>query len=140
VVGRCAFGASSPPTAIHMGSRIDASGGNIARPQYSAHGDSSGEASRTKKHLRTTRGSFARRWLGESLIGLVALLLMPAILTSPAGATTNMCGSGGVFIGTTNSCSYTATGVDTFTVPAGWTEATFDTYGASGGSNTGNAA
>ncbi|WP_051944440.1 Ig-like domain-containing protein [Streptacidiphilus rugosus] len=75
-------------------------------------------------------------------VGLLAAALVPVAATAAAAdpASASPCGSGGLLaVGTagTPSCTYSATGTDTFTVPDGVTAVTVDLFGAEGGSAAG---
>ncbi len=48
-----------------------------------------------------------------------------------------ICGAAGVFTASPPTCTYTTTGTDTFTVPAGVSAASFDLFGAEGDSAPG---
>ncbi|MER6301049.1 Ig-like domain-containing protein [Kitasatospora sp. NPDC001539] len=67
--------------------------------------------------------------------GLLAAALVP--VTAAAAAPASPCGSGGVLTVSAPSCTYTATGTDTFTVPDGVTAVSIDLFGAEGGSAAG---
>src|ERR1019366_5728968 len=68
--------------------------------------------------------------LGMSSISSVGIAAAAA--ASTASAATIACGSSGTYVPLTGGCEYAAVGVDSFTVPAGWTQLTFDTLGAQG--------
>ncbi|MEU9255008.1 Ig-like domain-containing protein [Streptomyces sp. NPDC048270] len=68
------------------------------------------------------------------LLGAV-LTALPATADQPAAAPP--CGAGGVFTTSPPTCTYSAAGTDTFTVPDGVGAVTVDLYGAEGGSAAG---
>ncbi|WP_051711792.1 Ig-like domain-containing protein [Streptomyces sp. NRRL S-350] len=68
--------------------------------------------------------------------GLLAAALVPVTATA-AAAPAPPCGSGGALTPSSPSCTYTATGTDTFTVPDGVTAVSIDLFGAEGGSAAG---
>jgi alpha-tubulin suppressor-like RCC1 family protein len=83
-----------------------------------------------------------RRVLTPALVGVVALVALVVLAligasqsaSADGSAAARTCGSGGVLSGTDPfTCTYTAVGPDTFTVPAGVTQADFDVVGAAGG-------
>jgi hypothetical protein len=78
--------------------------------------------------VRAERGRFRIRFL----LVVLALLLGQAVWLAKANAA-GECGSTGSYNVVSGACSYTATGSDSFTVPAGVTQITFDVYGAQGG-------
>ena len=69
---------------------------------------------------------------GTAAAMALAPVAAPPVLTLTAGA--GPCGTNGALTGTTSSvCTYTTTGSDTFTVPAGVTQADVTVVGAQGG-------
>lgn len=71
------------------------------------------------------------------MTGLLAAVLVAAPATAdPAGAP-SPCGTGGTFTASPPTCTYTAVGTDTFTVPEGVSAVTVDVFGAEGGSAAG---
>ncbi|MFG2824637.1 Ig-like domain-containing protein [Kitasatospora sp. NPDC048365] len=72
--------------------------------------------------------------------GLLAAALVPVAAASaapPSPQAASPCGAGGVFTVSPPTCSYSAAGTDTFTVPDGVTAVTVDLFGAEGGSAAG---
>jgi hypothetical protein len=78
----------------------------------------------------------------RSHLGLAALSLLFGIAgyvvanAAPTSATTS-CGNSGSFDSSTNTCTYAATGTDSYTVPSGVSQVTFDVLGAQGGAGGG---
>ncbi len=69
------------------------------------------------------------------------LLAVVTAASSPAAAdpvsAAVFCGTGGVFTASPSTCTYTAVGTDTFTVPQGVSDVSIDLFGAEGGSAAG---
>ncbi|MGC9962785.1 MAG: hypothetical protein ABSE47_12915 [Acidimicrobiales bacterium] len=80
-----------------------------------------------------TRGSLL------TLATIAALsFIVPSALAIPAASASITCGSTGTYDASSGSCSYLATGTDSFTVPPGWTQANFQVLGAQGGGEGGD--
>ncbi|MFJ8016953.1 Ig-like domain-containing protein [Streptomyces sp. NPDC096339] len=69
--------------------------------------------------------------------GLLAATLGALPANADEAAPASPCGTGGVFASATPTCTYSAVGTDTFTVPDGVTSVTVDLFGAEGGSAAG---
>ncbi|MFD7557726.1 Ig-like domain-containing protein [Streptomyces sp. NPDC059835] len=69
--------------------------------------------------------------------GLLAATLAALPANADEAAPASPCGAGGVFTTAAPTCTYSAVGTDTFTVPAGVTSVTVDLFGAEGGSAAG---
>ncbi|MFD9516887.1 Ig-like domain-containing protein [Streptomyces sp. NPDC059979] len=69
--------------------------------------------------------------------GLLAAVLTAAPATAEEAPAASPCGAGGTFTASPPTCTYTAVGTDTFTVPEGVSAATVDVFGAEGGSAAG---
>ncbi|MCX4807257.1 Ig-like domain-containing protein [Streptomyces sp. NBC_01214] len=79
----------------------------------------------------------AKTAVAAGVTGLLAAVLAAAPATAdPAGAP-SPCGTGGTFTTSPPTCTYTAVGTDTFTVPEGVSAVTVDVFGAEGGSAAG---
>ncbi|WP_405789629.1 Ig-like domain-containing protein [Streptomyces sp. NBC_01367] len=79
----------------------------------------------------------AKTAVAAGVTGLLAAVLVAAPATAePAGAP-SPCGAGGTFTASPPTCTYTAVGTDTFTVPEGVSAVTVDVFGAEGGSAAG---
>ncbi|MFB7257654.1 Ig-like domain-containing protein [Streptomyces nojiriensis] len=75
--------------------------------------------------------------VAAGVTGLLAAVLAAAPATAdPAGAP-SPCGAGGTFTASPPTCTYTAVGTDTFTVPEGVSAVSVDVFGAEGGSAAG---
>ncbi|MCX5208048.1 Ig-like domain-containing protein [Kitasatospora sp. NBC_00240] len=99
------------------------------------------------ENARTGRPG-TRTMMVAGAAGLLAAVLAPVTAsadTATAGAATapataggaTPCGAGGVFTAAPPTCTWTAAGTDTFTVPAGVTAVSVDLFGAEGGSAAG---
>ncbi|MFF3720764.1 Ig-like domain-containing protein [Streptomyces erythrochromogenes] len=78
----------------------------------------------------------SRTAMAAAATGLLAAVLTAVPATAdPAAA--SPCGAAGTFTASPPTCTYTAVGTDTFTVPEGVTSAVVDVFGAEGGSAAG---
>lgn len=80
--------------------------------------------------------SKAVAWGGATSLLAATMMAILSATAKPVNAAA-LCGSGGAFTTSAPTCTYTKVGTDTFTVPDGVTEATFDLFGAEGGSAAG---
>ncbi|MFJ9852762.1 Ig-like domain-containing protein [Streptomyces sp. NPDC101150] len=74
-------------------------------------------------------------WAGATCLLAAVLVPLPAT-AEPANGAAN-CGTGGVFAISPPTCTYSAVGTDTFTVPDGVTAVSVDLFGAEGGGAAG---
>jgi uncharacterized repeat protein (TIGR01451 family) len=86
----------------------------------------------------TRKSTFVGRQLRVGFAALTTVAMVAgtlAVSSAPVTAVDAPCGTGGVYSesGGVATCTYTATGEDTFTVPAGVTQVTVSAIGAAGG-------
>ena len=87
---------------------------------------------------RSSSTSRAKAATAAGVTGLLAASMMVILGASadPVQAAT-VCGTGGALTTAPPTCTYTAVGTDTFTVPDGVRQVSFDLFGAEGGSAPG---
>ncbi|MGH3176733.1 MAG: glycine rich domain-containing protein, partial [Streptosporangiaceae bacterium] len=88
----------------------------------------------TTSRSARTQAVKSRRRIVALAAGAVSTAALAVASPATAGAATTALPSGCIQSGQTVTCTYDTPGQQTFTVPAGVTAATFDLYGAQGGS------